>query len=122
MLRFDENNVVIREEEYKAILVGMQIDEDISYSMEELKGLAEAAGIEVIGSMIQNLERANSATLIGKGKVDELTEMVSNMEADLVVFNDELSGMQLRNLEDATGVRVIDRTILILDIFVQWLK
>ena len=117
MLRFDENNVVIREEEYKAILVGMQIDEDISYSMEELKGLAEAAGIEVIGSMIQNLERANSATLIGKGKVDELTEMVSNMEADLVVFNDELSGMQLRNLEDATGVRVIDRTILILDIF-----
>ena len=119
MLRFNEDNVVIREEEYKAILVGIQIDEDISYSMEELKGLSEAAGIEVIGSIIQNMERANSATLIGKGKVEELTELVSNMEADLVVFNNELSGMQLRNLEDATGVRVIDRTILILDIFAK---
>ena len=119
MLRFNEDNVVITEEEYKAILVGLQIDEDISYSMEELKGLAEAAGIEVIGNVIQNMERANSATLIGKGKVEELSEMVSNMEADLVVFNDELSGMQLRNLEDATGVRVIDRTILILDIFAK---
>lgn len=67
--------------------------------------------------MIQNLERPNTATLIGKGKVEELAEMVKNMEADTVIFNDELTGMQLRNLEDAVGVRVIDRTILILDIF-----
>ncbi len=119
MLKFNENNEVITEEEYKAILVGIQLGEDISYSMEELKGLAEAASINVIGMVIQNMERANSATLIGKGKVDELTEMVSNMEADLVVFNDELSGMQLRNLEDALGVRVIDRVILILDIFAK---
>ena len=85
--------------------------------MEELKGLAEAAGAEVLGSMVQNLEKPNTATLIGKGKVEELAEMVKNMEADTVIFNDELTGMQLRNLEDAAGVRVIDRTILILDIF-----
>lgn len=117
MLRFNENNEVIREDEYKAILVGLQRNEDISYSMEELKGLAEAANVEVLGQMIQNLERPNTATLIGKGKVEELAEMVRNMEADTVIFNDELTGMQLRNLEDAVGVRVIDRTILILDIF-----
>ena len=117
MLRFNENNEVIREEQYRAILVGLQRDEDISYSMEELKGLAEAAGAEVLGSMVQNLEKPNTATLIGKGKVEELAEMVKNMEADTVIFNDELTGMQLRNLEDAAGVRVIDRTILILDIF-----
>ena len=117
MLRFNENNEVIREDEYKAILVGLQRNEDISYSMEELKGLAEAANAEVLGQMIQSLERPNTATLIGKGKVEELAEMVKNMEADTVIFNDELTGMQLRNLEDAVGVRVIDRTILILDIF-----
>ena len=117
MLRFNENNEVIREDEYKAILVGLQRNEDISYSMEELKGLAEAANAEVLGQMVQNLERPNTATLIGKGKVEELAEMVKNMDADTVIFNDELTGMQLRNLEDAVGVRVIDRTILILDIF-----
>ena len=117
MLRFNENNEVIREDEYKAILVGLQRNEDVSYSMEELKGLAEAANAEVLGQMVQNLERPNTATLIGKGKVEELAEMVKNMEADTVIFNDELTGMQLRNLEDAVGVRVIDRTILILDIF-----
>lgn len=117
MLRFNENNEVIREDEYKAILVGLQRDEDISYSMEELEGLAQAAGARVLGHMVQNLERPNTATLIGKGKVEELAQMVSAMEADMVVFNEELTGMQLRNLEDAVGVRVIDRTILILDIF-----
>lgn len=117
MLRFTENNEVIRDDAYRAILVGLQTNEDISYSMEELKGLAEAANVEVLGQMIQNLERPNTATLIGKGKVEELAEMVRNMEADTVIFNDELTGMQLRNLEDSVGVRVIDRTILILDIF-----
>ena len=119
MLKFNDQNEVIREEEYKAILVGVQLGEDISYSMEELKGLCEAASVESIGMVIQNMERPNSATLVGSGKVDEIREMVQNMDADLVVFNDELSGMQLRNLEDAFGVRVIDRVILILDIFAK---
>lgn len=117
MLRFNENNEVIQNEEYKAILVGLQINEDISYSMQELQGLAEAANAEVLGVMVQNLERPNKATFIGKGKVEELADMCRNMEADTVIFNDELSGMQIRNLEEAVGVRVIDRTILILDIF-----
>ena len=117
MLRFNENNEVIRDEEYRAILVGIQLKEDISYSMEELEGLSGADNIEVIGILVQSLERPNTATLIGKGKVEELAEMCRNMEADMVIFNDELSGVQIRNLEEATGVRVIDRTILILDIF-----
>ncbi|MCQ2550756.1 MAG: GTPase HflX [Clostridia bacterium] len=119
MLRFNENNEVITTEEYNAILVGLEIREDISYSMEELKGLTEAVNGNVLGMVIQKLERPNSATYIGKGKVLEIKEMVDNMEADIVIFNDELTGMQLRNLEDQIGVRVIDRTILILDIFAR---
>lgn len=117
MVRFNENNEVVRNEEYTAILAGIQLREDISYSMEELAGLAEADGVAVAGQMIQSLERPNTATLIGKGKVEELAELCRNMEADMVIFNDELSGVQLRNLEEALEVRVIDRTILILDIF-----
>ncbi len=119
MLRFNENNEIITEENYRAILVGLQRKEDISYSMDELEGLAEAARAQVLGKVVQNLEKPNTATLIGKGKVEEVAELVRNMEADVVIFNDELSGMQLRNLEDIIGVRVIDRTILILDIFAE---
>ncbi|MDD4122140.1 MAG: GTPase HflX [Eubacteriales bacterium] len=116
-MRFTDDNTIIRDEEYRAILVAVQQSEDISYSMEELWALAEAAGVDVAGEMIQNKEHVNTATYIGKGKVDELREMCENIEVDTVIFNDELSGMQLRNLEDKLGVRVFDRTILILDIF-----
>ena len=116
MVKFNDNNEIITEE-YRAILVGLQLRGDISYSMDELAGLAEADGVEVAGRMIQAMEKPNTDTLIGKGKVEELAEMCRNMEADTVIFNDELSGAQIRNLEEATGTRVIDRTILILDIF-----
>lgn len=117
MVRFNENNEIIRDEEYRGIIVGLQIKEDISYSMDELEGLAEADDIEVVGRIVQSLEKPNTATFIGKGKVEELAEMCRNMEIDVVIFDVELSGVQIRNLEDATEVRVIDRTILILDIF-----
>ncbi|MBQ0079865.1 MAG: GTPase HflX [Eubacterium sp.] len=119
MVRFNENNETINEEEYNAVLVGLQLKQDITRSMEELEGLAEAAGVTVLGQMIQSLERPNTATFIGKGKVQELAELCTNMDVDTVIFDSELSGMQLRNLEDALGVRVIDRTILILDIFAK---
>lgn len=101
----------------RAILAGIELSESISYYMEELAGLAQAAGIEVAGELIQNRDRLDSATYLGSGKTDELAQLCMDMEADLVIFNDELSGMQLRNLEDRLGVKVIDRTILILDIF-----
>ena len=117
MIRIKDDGTVVEREEYKAITVGAALGEDISYSMEELSGLCAAAGIQVLGEMVQNVEKVNAATFIGSGKLQELAEMVKNMEADLVVFNDELTGMQLRNIEDAVDVRVIDRTILILDIF-----
>ncbi|MCL1809320.1 MAG: GTPase HflX [Clostridiales bacterium] len=117
MLKFNENNEVIGKEAYRAVLVGLQGKDDIAYSMEELAGLAEAAGAEVLGHMVQNLEKPVKATFIGKGKVSELAEMCKYMEADTVIFNDELSGIQLRNLEELLCVRVVDRTMLILDIF-----
>ncbi len=117
MINIDENNNVIEKEEYKAILVGVSTGEDISYSMEELKSLAEAADTQVLAEMVQNVDKINAGTFIGSGKLEELAEMCKNMEADLVIFNDELSGMQIRNIEDAVDVRVIDRTMLILDIF-----
>ncbi len=117
MFRMTEDNHVVSTEDRRAILVGGAIQEDITYFMDELQNLAEAAGIEVLGRMIQQIDKPNSATYIGKGKVVELAELCENMEADTVIFNDELSGMQLRNLEDGLNVRVLDRTILILDIF-----
>lgn len=123
MVKFDENNNVIVDESFFAIIVGVEKSNDKSgdseYSVSELKGLVEAAGGETIGIMTQRLERPNTATYIGSGKVGELAEMADNMEADTIIFNNELSGMQIRNLEDITGKKVIDRTILILDIFAR---
>lgn len=118
MFEINENNEVVRERLTRAVLAGISLDdEDISSSMYELKGLAEAAGAEVLGEIVQVRQRPDKATYIGKGKVEELAEMCRNMEANTVIFNNELSGAQLRNLEDAVGVTVLDRTILILDIF-----
>lgn len=121
-MEFDKDNNVIESEEYRAILVGASTGEDIAYSMEELSGLAEAAEVSVLASMVQNVEKINAASYIGSGKLEELRDMCSNMDANLVIFNDELSGMQLRNIEDVVGVRTIDRTILILDIFADRAK
>lgn len=117
MIKFNEENEIISEEEIRTILVGVQMHEDITYSMEELERLADAASALVIGQIVQNMDKINNATFIGKGKVEELKLMVENMEADAVIFNDELTGVQIRNIEDIVGVRVITRTILILDIF-----
>ena len=117
MVRFNEDNEIIREDSYRGIIAGVQRREDIETSMDELEALCEADGIQVVGRLVQSLERTNSATLIGKGKVEELAGLCVGMEVDTVVFNEELSGIQIRNLEEALGVRVIDRTILILDIF-----
>lgn len=118
MLKFGNDNEVITSEHERVVLAGVQTgSEDMSYSMSELAGLAAAAGAEVIGEAVQHLERINTATFIGKGKVEEIREFCANEGADAVIFNDELSGIQTRNLEKALGVRVIDRTVLILDIF-----
>ena len=86
-------------------------------SMKELSELVYADGAEVVGEVTQNIYKFNPKYLIGSGKVDEIKEMVKLLEVDAVVFNDELSGIQVRNLEKRIKKKVIDRTNLILDIF-----
>ena len=90
---------------------------DAESSMNELYALAESAGAEVVGSFIQKLEKPVSATYIGSGRLEELCGVCESQEIDLIIADCELTPNQLRNIEEATDVRVIDRTMLILDIF-----
>ncbi|QDS92400.1 GTPase HflX [Roseimaritima multifibrata] len=85
--------------------------------LEELEGLAVTAGTQVVGQLIQRREKPDSKTFIGKGKVEELLALVEERDADLVIFDNDLSPGQVRNLEMAIDTKVIDRTELILDIF-----
>lgn len=114
----------INEEKARAILVGLnntgkKESIDIETSMEELGELAKAAGAEVLAAAIQNRPAVDVTYFIGKGKVEEVKQLCETLEANMVIFNDELSGSQIRNLEEALGTNVIDRTALILDIFAQ---
>lgn len=105
-----------QEEKERAYLVGL----DSEKSLEELARLADTAGAVVVGTMLQKKTRPDTATYIGSGKADELSLDCQAKEADVVIFDDELSGVQTRNLEDVLrGVKVLDRTTLILDIFAQ---
>lgn len=114
----------MQEEKQKAILVGLnntrkKENTDIEASMDELNELAKAAGAEVLTIIIQNRPSVNPAYFIGKGKVNEIKQLCEAFDANMVIFNDELSGSQISNLEDILDVNVIDRTVLILDIFAQ---
>lgn len=117
----------MKEFQEKALLVGLNLttivkksdDIDTSESMEELKELTKAAGAEIVGSLIQNKHSVDAAYYIGKGKVEEIRAYSDSLDATLVIFNDELSGAQIRNIENVVGRKVIDRTTLILDIFAQ---
>ncbi|EJR59961.1 GTP-binding protein HflX [Bacillus cereus VD115] len=108
----------------RAVLVGVNLgnEDDFVYSMEELTNLAEACEVEVIGQVTQNLQRVNPSHYIGKGKIEEVAAYVNEVDANMVIFNDELSPSQIRNLEEDLDCKVIDRTILILDIFAQRAK
>lgn len=92
---------------------------DCEISLDELEELAQTAGAEVIGRMSQKREKPDNASFLGSGRLEELSEFCKNNEADLVIADSELSPAQLRNIEKATDVRVIDRTTLILDIFAE---
>ena len=117
----------MEEKKEKALLVGLNItstarrtdDIDINESMEELKELTKAAGAEVVGMITQNRQSRDAAYYIGKGKVEELRAYCESLDATMVIFNDELSGAHIRNIEEIVGIKVIDRTTLILDIFAQ---
>jgi GTP-binding protein HflX len=105
----------------RALLVGVDLnnDEDFEKSMDELENLTEACGYEVAGRIGQNLKTVSNAYYIGAGKVEETAAMVKATEADVVIFDNELTPTQHRNLEKALGCRVLDRTQLILEIFAQ---
>ena len=99
----------------RAVLMGIESEE----SLEELKRLAETAGAEVVGSFLQKRDKPDGALFIGRGRAEELARECQALDADLCILDEELTGIQTRNLEDALRVKVIDRTTLILDIFAQ---
>ena len=104
----------------KTILVGVLLPDggfNADDPLEEIRGLAKTAGLIVLGELLQKRKQVDMTTYIGVGKVDELKELVSAHEADLVVFDNDLGPAQTRNLEKALGVKVIDRTEVILNIF-----
>lgn len=108
----------------KAVIVGMQLQNDtnFAYSMEELRNLAAACEIEVVAELSQKSSRVNPSHYIGTGKIQELALLMEQHEAPIVIFNDELSPSQIRNLESSLDRQVIDRTILILNIFASRAK
>ena len=103
----------------RAVLVGVLLDApvDPEHPLDELAGLASTAGAHVVGELTQRRERPDQTTYLGKGKVEELRGMVEHHDADIVIFDNDLSPAQTRNLERALEVKVLDRSEVILDIF-----
>ncbi|MFM9874748.1 MAG: GTPase HflX [Fimbriimonadaceae bacterium] len=115
----DKNHFKVNTEDRERVLmvfVNPEQEED-TYVEAELEGLIDAAGGEVVGMIRQRVEKRMKATYIGKGKVEEVAAMAAELGADSVVFDCELSGIHIKNLEERMAMRVIDRTQLILDIF-----
>ncbi len=115
-MEFYEN----KQEPEKAVLIAVDTGEyDCDISLDELEELAETAGAEVVGRMSQKRDKPDSGTFLGSGRLEELGDFCKNNEVDLVIADSELAPAQLRNIEKATDVRVIDRTTVILDIFAE---
>ena len=113
----NQNEQIIRQ---RAVLVGIDTGEyDLAQSLDELAELADTAGADTIGRFVQNRDSQDNATFIGGGKLKEIRDFCRENEVDLLIFDGELSGSQMRNIEDITEVSVVDRTMLILDIFAQ---
>lgn len=108
----------------RAFLVGVNTEDEREYrkSMGELAELVKACEMEVVGSMVQNMQMIHKALYVGSGKLAELREAVRETQADIIVFNDSLTPSQLRNLKDETEIAVMDRTTLILEIFASRAK
>jgi GTP-binding protein HflX len=111
----------IKDQEERLILVGVstQDGDDTQESLDELEELAKTAGAKAVAKVIQNRENVHPGTYIGKGKIEEVKNLLADLDATGVICDDELSPAQLKNLEDALAAKVMDRTILILDIFAQ---
>lgn len=111
--------IEIKKQEERLILVGVSVNEhdDVKQSLKELEELAKTAGGITVCKVIQNRESIHPGTYIGKGKIEEVKILIQEMNATTVVCDDELSPAQLKNLEQALDIKVIDRTVMILDIF-----
>ncbi len=114
--------IEINQDEQRPVAVLCGVDTgafDMNRAMDELESLAETAGAEVIAHFVQKSSAFDVATCIGSGKLQELAEFCKINEVEMVIFNHELTASQMRNIENATDVTVVDRTALILDIFAQ---
>lgn len=111
----------LKETKERVILVGVQADdnEDTEKSLDELEELAQTAGAETVGRIIQNREQIHPGTYVGKGKLDEIKNLLWETDATGIICDDELSPAQLGNLQDALDTKVMDRTLIILDIFAE---
>ncbi len=108
------------EERQRAVLVAVDTGKwDSEESIMELAALCETAGADSVAEIIQQSDKLNPATYVGSGKAQEIRDTAERLEADIIVVDDSLSGVQVRNLEETTGFPVIDRTVLILDIFAR---
>ena len=109
----------IEEIQERVILVGVQLDENdnVKESLDELEELAKTAGAMTVGRLIQNREMIHPGTYLGKGKLEELAFLISETHATGIICDDELSPAQMANMEDVLDIKVMDRTLLILDIF-----
>ena len=112
----------LEEEKERVILVGVSTKNDASQyvieeSLDELEELVQTAGAEVVGRITQSLDRIHTATYVGKGKLEEIKCLAMELNATGIVCDDELTPAQLRNLEDELGMKIMDRTLVILDIF-----
>lgn len=105
--------------EEKALLVGVNLNDEYYFfkSMEELEELVKACNMQSVGKVLQNLNQINSSFYVGVGKLDEIKEKIQEYNPDVVVFNNELSPSQLKNIEAKLNIPILDRTSLILDIF-----
>ena len=108
-----------KEEKFILVAVSTSNEKETKSSLDELEELVYTAGAKSVGRLVQNRERIHAVTYLGKGKLEELKEMLLYMEADGVLCDDELSPAQLRNLERILDTKIVDRTMLILDIFAK---
>lgn len=111
--------IELKKETERVVLVGISLfsKEDAEDSLKELAKLADTAGAETVGIVIQAREQVHPGTYIGKGKLDELKELLRERDASGIICDDELSPVQMKNLQDELDVKVMDRTLVILDIF-----
>ena len=109
----------LKKETERVVLVGVSTSgrEDMESSLQEIQELAATAGAETVGTVIQPRDQIHPGTYVGKGKIEEIKDLLWELDATGIICDDELSPAQMKNLQDELGVKVMDRTLVILDIF-----